>query len=316
MRKQIEALFYGRRWRDDEHAWGQWQNLAALVPSDFAALNWGQPVAGRIYSVHQRARRGTKAVVHFGDAVGSQDTWWEQMWPEPNQWVVVRTHLWFPPGTHSGEHVVWIDSWDSRAGGDVFLRAQRHEQKLAKEGVSLTAPPGQPWDVAAEPAQPVPPGQIFRMDAFATAAGMDDVMAAARALAEELNASFYGPAAVGGGRLLSVWPPDPVPTFISVKAKPIQDGACWVGLSVQSLAVDSLDVMDEMKATLESRLGSLDISPRPRELDYDRGAARRLESEIQELLESLAADPSSWDALSRTIFERELVLQHFTQLGA
>lgn len=135
MRRKIEALFYGRRWRADEHAWRVWQNLAPLVPTSFAALDSGQPIAGRVYRIYQQARRGTKAVVHFGDAVGPQDTWWEEMRPTVNQWVVVRTHLWFPPGTHSGQHVVWVDGWESRAAGDVYVRALRHERRLEKEGL-------------------------------------------------------------------------------------------------------------------------------------------------------------------------------------
>ncbi len=130
MRGRIEALLFGRRWRADEHAWAIWQNLAPLVPSSPSALDWSEPIAGRVVRIYQKAHRGTKAVVHFGAVVGSQDTWWPHMRPSANQWVVVRTHLWFPPGTHSGQHVVWIESWDGYAPGDVYLRALRHEKRI------------------------------------------------------------------------------------------------------------------------------------------------------------------------------------------
>jgi hypothetical protein len=144
MRRKIEAFFHGCRWRADEYAWRVWQNLAPLVPASFADLGSGQPVAGRVYRVYQQAQRGTKAVVHFGDAVGLQDTWWEKMRPPTNQWVVVRTHLWFPPGTHSEQHVVWVDGWESRAAGDVYVRALRHERRLEKEGLRTASQPARP----------------------------------------------------------------------------------------------------------------------------------------------------------------------------
>ena len=314
MHRRIEAFLYGRRWRADERAWETWQNLAPLVPSSFAALDSGQPVAGRVSRIYQQAQRGTKAVVHFGLAVGPQDTWWEQMRPVTNQWVVVRTHLWFPPGTHSGQHVVWINGWESRAAGDVYTRALRHERRLEKEGSRTTVTsPALDEDVAWT----APRGPLFQMDAFAAAADPDAAMSAVAEIAAGLVAKTYGPAEVGGGRLLFLWPLDEVPTFVSVTARPIPAGATWIRISAQSLALPSLDVVEKVKVGLEFRLGNLgpEVRPPPREVEYDRVASRQLEAEIQELLGALATDATAWEHLSKSIYERELLLQHLTELG-
>jgi hypothetical protein len=138
MRRRIEALLYGRRWREDEHAWRVWQGLAPLVPANVLALDSGRPLVGRVERVYLQARRGTKALVHFGAEVGLQDTWWEGTRPPVGRWVVVRTRLWLPPGTHSEEQVVWIDGWDSWAPGDVYSRALRHERRLERDSGAPT----------------------------------------------------------------------------------------------------------------------------------------------------------------------------------
>jgi hypothetical protein len=316
MRKRIEAFFYGRRWRADEHAWRVWQNLAPRVPGSLSDLEWGKPVAGRVFRVYQRAQRGTKAVVHFGDSVGLQDTWWEAMRPAPNQWVVVRTHLWFPPGTHSGSHVVWIDGWESWAAGDVYLRAMRHQRRVEKEGHGAS-PPG--LKGGSDPAPALSQGQpLFHTDALAVESDEDAVMASALEIAADLGGKVSGPSEVGGGRLVTIWPAEPVPAFVSVTARAFAPGKVWVRVAAQCVAASWLDVGDDVKAGLESRLGSLaDVLPPPRDRDYDREETRRLEGEIQHLLEAMAvAQPSSWGSLTAQIYERELLLQHLTELGA
>jgi|GEM_PF-3264513 len=321
MRKKIEALLYGSRWRADERAWRVWQRLAPLVPANFADLDSGQLLVGRVQQIYQKAHRGTKAMVHFGSVVGFQDTWWEGMRPPVNQWVVVRTHLWFPPGTHSEQHVVWIDEWESRAPGDTYIRAVRHERRLEKEGLSVSPQVSQSDQgeaVAWDPARDILRSKaLWRHDAFAAAADMDEVMSSALDVAAEMNAKTYGPSEVGGGRLLTIWPPGQAPTFVSLTATQVSTETVWVGVSAQSLASPSLDIANEVQAALESRLGKLgaEVRPAPREIDYDREATRRLEAEIQELLEAMASGASSWDHAASSIYERELLLQHLTGLG-
>lgn len=114
-----------------------------------------------------------------------------------------------------------------------------------------------------------------------------------------------------------LWPPDPTPSFVSITGRPIAGHGSRIGISVQSLAAGTLDVMAEVSAAMESRLGTLDrgVVPPPREVEYDRAATRRLEREIQELLEGVAADPGSRSELSKAIFEREILFRHLTQLG-
>jgi hypothetical protein len=322
MLQKIKAFLYGSRWRADEHAWRVWQGLASLVPANFVDLDSRQPLVGRVQRIYQQAHRGTKAVVHFGSVVGLQDTWWEGMRPPVNQWVVVRTHLWFPPGTHSEQHVVWIDAWESRAPGDTYVRALRHERRLEKKKLSVSpqaSQSGQGEAVAWDPARDILRGQaLWRRDAFAAAADIDEVMSSAIDVAAEMSAKTYGPSEVGGGRLLTMWPPDQTPTFVSVTARPVSSETVWIAVSAQSLAVPSLDVADEVQAALESRLGKLGPEARaaPREIEYDREATRRLEAEIQGLLEDMASDAISWGHASSSIYERESRLQHLTGLGA
>jgi hypothetical protein len=88
--------------------------------------------------IYQHAHRGSKALVDFGP-LGPQDTWWPSMRPPKGNWVVVRVHLWLPPGTHSGRHVLWVDQWESWAPGDVRQRAMRHERRMAKEQLRAEA---------------------------------------------------------------------------------------------------------------------------------------------------------------------------------
>jgi hypothetical protein len=73
-----------------------------------------------------------------------------------------------------------------------------------------------------------------------------------------------------------------------------------------------------VQAALESRLGKLgpEVRPLPREIEYDREVTRRLEAEIQELLEAMASNSTPWGHTSASIYERELRLQHLTGLGA
>jgi hypothetical protein len=161
-------------------------------------------------------------------------------------------------------------------------------------------------------------GPLFRTTGIAVEAEMDQVMSAADEIAAGMRARTYGPAEVGGGRLLSIWPVAGEPTFASVTARPMPGSAAWVGVSVQSLRIEALDIMDDLAGALKSRLGALGsgVTPPERVRDYDRGATRKLESEIQDLLEEMSADPSAWEYLSGAIYEREVLLQHLTELGA
>lgn len=132
MRGAIERFFFGGRWRRDEYAWRVWQEIEPLVPTHPLFTNQTTPIAGRVVRIYQRARRGSKATVNFGPAVGIMDTWWEHMRPPVGKWVVVHVHPWYPPGTHSGGMVLWVDHWESWAAGDTQTRALRHQRRLEK----------------------------------------------------------------------------------------------------------------------------------------------------------------------------------------
>ena len=159
---------------------------------------------------------------------------------------------------------------------------------------------------------------LFHTTAFAAPVETHLVISSAADIAAEMGARTCGPAEVGGGRLLSIWPPAESPTFVSVGARSISSGIAWVHASSQGLDLHVLDVADVIAAALKSRLGELgpDVRPPARSNEYDRSATRLLEGEIQQLLEAMAVDPSSEAGLSEAIFERELLLQHLTSLGA
>src|SRR5215217_406733 len=74
---------------------------------------------------------------------------------------------------------------------------------------------------------------LFHIETFAAPIEADLVIHAAAEVAAELGAQTHGPAEVGGGRLLSIWPPIESPTFVSVSARPIPAGAAWVRVSAQ-----------------------------------------------------------------------------------
>jgi hypothetical protein len=104
------------------------------------------------------------------------------------------------------------------------VRALRHERRLEKKRLSVSpqaSQSGQGEAVAWDPARDILRGQaLWRRDAFAAAADIDEVMSSAIDVAAEMSAKTYGPSEVGGGRLLTMWPPDQTPTFVSVTARP------------------------------------------------------------------------------------------------
>lgn len=321
MRRRIEALLYGRRWREDEHAWRVWQGLAPLVPASADALDSGRPLAGRVERVYQQARRGTKALVHFGAAVGLQDTWWEGTRPPVGRWVVVRTRLWLPPGTHSEEQVVWIEGWDSWAPGDVYSRALRHERRLERDGAVADKPPENKSAVPADAPKTGGvrlAGPLFRPDVFAAEVEVETVMSTAAQIAMDKGAVSQGPVAVADGMLLLVWPVPGQPVFASVTARLISAGVVWVNVLSQALEIELLAEAEAVASTLQSRLVTLgpDVRPPIYEKDYDRAESRQVEGEIQRLLEAMEAEPSSWERLSGIAFKREQALQQVTELGA
>jgi hypothetical protein len=123
---------------------------------------------------------------------------------------------------------------------------------------------------------------------------------------------------VAGGRLLVIWPQPGRRTFASVTARPISTGAVWVHVTSQALEIDLLADAEAVASALQARLGTLGPEVRPpiHEYDFDRSESRRLEGEIQQLLGTIEAEPTSWEHLSKTTFERELALQQLTELGA
>jgi len=89
--------------------------------------------AGYVIRIYQRAATGSKVLVDFGDTVGVQDTWWPKTCPEVGSWVLVYVHLWLPPGTHSDEPVLWVDSWESQLRKVALKRALRYQARLDRE---------------------------------------------------------------------------------------------------------------------------------------------------------------------------------------
>lgn len=129
----LDRFFFEGRRRADEAAWQAWVEITALRPTRMPG-EWERAlVAGYVVRVYQRARRGTKALVNFGDVVGVQDTWWPQGRPEVGSWVAVHVHLWLPPGTHSEEPVLWVDGWESQLRAPAMKRALRHQARLDRK---------------------------------------------------------------------------------------------------------------------------------------------------------------------------------------
>jgi hypothetical protein len=126
-------MFWRRR--GDEQAWHTWQRLEpyANAPRPQAGQR-GQSTTllGYVQGVYQHGRRGDKAMVDFGSA-GVWDTWWEGMRPLPRTWVLVAVHVWMPPGTHSGQAVLWIDDRHEQHPGNLVKRANRHTLRLVRD---------------------------------------------------------------------------------------------------------------------------------------------------------------------------------------
>jgi hypothetical protein len=129
---------FARRRRRDAEAYQIWRQVSAwtdpptLPPTgrrDWRATST-QPMVGWV--THSRVfARGTKAFVDFGRHLGTQDTWWPRDVgiPAPRTYVVVCAHLWRPPGTHSGDNVLWIDECRSTIPARIVKRANRHVRR-------------------------------------------------------------------------------------------------------------------------------------------------------------------------------------------
>jgi hypothetical protein len=161
-------------------------------------------------------------------------------------------------------------------------------------------------------------GPLFQPDVFATGSDIEAVMSAAAQIALDIGGVSQGPVTVADGQLLMVWPLPGRPAFASVTARPISAGAIWVHVMSQALDIDLLAEAEAVASAVRSRLGPLgpDVHPPIREPDFDRTESRRLEGEIQQLLEAIEAEPTSWEHLIKTILERESALQQVTELGA
>jgi hypothetical protein len=125
---------FGRQ-QGDEQAWHAWQRLAPYMncpPPPAGPRGQSAIMLGKVQQVYQNGRRGDKAMVNFGIA-GVWDTWWEGMRPRSGNWVLVSVHLWIPPGTHSGQPVLWVDNLYEAHPGDLAMRAERHTQRLSRD---------------------------------------------------------------------------------------------------------------------------------------------------------------------------------------
>ncbi|MHB1773384.1 MAG: hypothetical protein ACYCST_16920 [Acidimicrobiales bacterium] len=137
----VTAWLFRRSRRRDEGSWRTWRSMSALPPPPLRP--WSNSlVFGQVVWVTQRARRGTKVNVHFVQ-IGMQDTWWPWQCPRKGTWVLVRAHLWVPPGTHSGRDVWWIDSTEGAWPRSLARQARRHERRITRENTrSSRAPSG------------------------------------------------------------------------------------------------------------------------------------------------------------------------------
>ncbi|MGH9120648.1 MAG: hypothetical protein ACRDYC_01665 [Acidimicrobiales bacterium] len=53
------------------------------------------------------------------------------MRPIIGQWVLLRGHIWIPPGTQPGYGVLWVDAVEGTWSGDLATRADRFAKRVA-----------------------------------------------------------------------------------------------------------------------------------------------------------------------------------------
>ena len=129
---------FARMTRRDAEAYEVWQRVVAWTDPPALPAGWPHatttgPMAGRVTQCQTYAR-GSKAFVHFGRHLDTQDTWWPRTVgvPAPGSYVVVSAHLWAPPGTHSGRDVLWIDEWHWAVPARTVRRADRYARRLSR----------------------------------------------------------------------------------------------------------------------------------------------------------------------------------------
>jgi len=157
---------------------------------------------------------------------------------------------------------------------------------------------------------------FYGVGAFAAAVEADGVMSSTVEIAAQMDALISGPDEVRNGMLTSIWPPVEEPVFVSISARTLPGNLAWVGVGSQGVGDAMFAVTDQIAATLRSATGVVDgiRAPEP-DNAYDREETGRLEREIHELLQSLAADPAAMDTLSTHIYLREMKLQYMTDFG-
>lgn len=157
---------------------------------------------------------------------------------------------------------------------------------------------------------------FYAVGAFAAPVEADRVMSSATEIAAKMDALISGPNEVRNGKLMSIWPSAEEAIFVSISARPLPGNLAWVSIGSQWVGDAKFAVTDQIAATLRSELGIVDDVRVPeRDFDYDREETGRLEREIHELLERLAADPAALETFATDIYLRELKLQYMTDFG-
>ena len=157
--------------------------------------------------------------------------------------------------------------------------------------------------------------QFYGAGAFAASIEADRVMSSATEIAAQMGALISGPDEVRNGKLMSIWPASE-PSFVSISARPLPGDLAWVRIGSQGIGSAMFAVTDQIDAALKAEVGVVDgVRPPERDHNYDREETGRLEREIHELLEGLAADPAALESFSAHIYLCELKLQYMTDFG-
>lgn len=107
----------------NEKQWIEWQDTLSLLGSDYRYF------LGKIVSIRQRAKTGTKAFVYWhGKSSDMQAVWLPNLWPKIGSYILGRGS--YGRGRHHNEQVFYFNDEVKVIDYKVFQGFKKHNKRI------------------------------------------------------------------------------------------------------------------------------------------------------------------------------------------